>query len=677
MSVTAKNPHAKTTAFPRLYLALDDLRCIRPFMADFFKVMRNHRVACLLTMQQEEQWDLLNLAPMKNVIRGLLSLKLFYRPETIETAEKMALVLNRYDAMGDTREYMTTGRGRAVADGTSETDGWSDSESESSGTSYGDGSSHGDQAGWQFAAHVGEDGQGRYLSSPSISGGTNSSATRSDAASSSSARTAGTSGSASRSRTETTSENETTQMHIVSAREQVFVDAQHLLSFDMQRHDAVVRWEDRDGQPKAAFVNVSPFPKQPSHRDGRPVLQQYRAAVARFTRRSARTLYKATVPSIPDVIEAATTDIAAVSVVRSAPSRTSPSSRPVDPTPRVDLFPPRPGDLIEREMRAIYALEAVATIHLCTVQILMLLFDWSYDKAYRELEGLVAAGHVDRIRGFAPRGEGSVPTTYIINGNGASALAEHGRDREELHRVAKNLGVYRRAVEKNRPTQERHRMYSAMLATILIASARSIDRDATVSDLLFDRERVIPVDLASVGDIPTRDRTLVNLDPSKQTVSYVPDFSFTIRWTIDGKPRTEAIFGEVETGFGERDAHDLAVGKAWKIRALLKLFETRFTLGDHTFEADAMPRIVVWSRTAPLEQRFFEGAASVFKDRMSPFWFTHGELLPLAIPTGTAKKGIAAEVRKLVENVQQPVWRWLRFPDANDRRRFVGVRRSA
>ena len=131
MSVTA-DPHAKTTAFPRLYFALDDLRCIRPFMADFFKVIRNHRVACLLTMQRGAMGPPEPRPDEERHPRPPVA-EVLYRPETIETAEKMALMLNRYDAMGDTHEYMTTGRGRAVADGTSETDGWSDSESESSG----------------------------------------------------------------------------------------------------------------------------------------------------------------------------------------------------------------------------------------------------------------------------------------------------------------------------------------------------------------------------------------------------------------------------------------------------------------------------------------------------------------------------------------------------------------
>jgi hypothetical protein len=685
MTITPKSPRIGskkrrvqrgTARFPRIFVGLDDLRCLRPFMADFFKVMRNHRVACLLTMQQEEQWDLLNLAPMKNVIRGLLSLKMFYRPETFETAEKMALILNRYDAMGDVRPYTTKTKGHASTNSEAEMDGWADTESESAGGNSGSATNHNDQEGWQLTPRVDADGNVTYLEGyPTRSGGTSTGGSASEGSNWNSGTAKTKSGATTKARAETDSESATQQLHIVSAKEQVYVDAQHLLSYDMQRHDAVVRWEDADGNPKAAFVHVAPFEEQPAYRAGRPVLEQYRAAVARVARRRERTPYVARVEPPAEASASAPVTQASGRETDKPVSQTSSVTRPVMPAPpRSDLFPPRAGDLVEREMRTVYTLEAIANVHLCTVQILMLLFRWSYDKAYRELEALVNAGCADRIRGFAARGQGSVPTTYVLNSAGATFLAEHGRDRDELQRVAKNLAVYRRAIEENRPTQERHRSSSAMLLALLVASARSVDPEASVSDIRFDRERTIGVDLAQFADrIGPRERPLVTPDPTKTSVSYVPDFSYVVRWRIDGRTRVEPVFGEVETGFGERDGRDAGAAKAWKIRALLDRFRAPFTLGDTTFEPGTMPRVVVWCRTAALEQRFFEGARGVFGDTRSPLWLTNGEHVPLAIPTGTSKKDMPAAMTALAGAIQTKAWRWLRFPKPDDRRRFVGT----
>jgi Replication-relaxation len=329
-------------------------------------------------------------------------------------------------------------------------------------------------------------------------------------------------------------------------------------------------------------------------------------------------------------------------------------------------------------IRTIAALEAVAQVRLCTVQQFMMLQDAGYDRASRELDSYVSAGFVARIKRFAPRGEGSVPVTYILTAAGARLLGEHGHDAEELQRIAKNLAAHRRALEDNLPTQDRHRSCASMLLTILICAARRIDPKAIVTEIRFDRERSITVDLAAFDqDIPERERLLISPDPTKSTVAYVPDFSFVLRWTIDGKRVSEAFFAEVETGFGERNAKDLAIGKAWKLRGLQRLFDAGFKMGDHTFEPGAMPRVVVWSRTAALEQGFFDGARAVYKDALSPLWFTNGDLLPLAIPRRTQKKDIGPAVRKLVDNVQTKVWRWLRFPDPNNRRRFVGIKRTS
>lgn len=644
---------------PRLYLVLDDPRFFRPFMTDFFKVMRNHRVACVLTMQQEEQWDLLDLPAMKNVIRGLLAFKMYYRPETLETGERMALVLKRYDAMGDTRPYATKARQEHVSEGRAVTDGVAETE----GDSYSMGSVDGDAAngseGWQIVPRVDDFGGMAYDTRfPIRSGGTGHGQSHSDSLAwgTSSART--TSRATTLSAAKGRGASETEHLHIVGVRDQVLGTAQTLLSDGMHRHDALVRWED-EGTPKSALVHVKPAPRLSAYRDGRPVLAQYRAAVAKYTKRSVRP------PYVPAALPAA---IPAIEPAVVEPPEAQ-ERRTRDPL----VFPARAADLTSRAMKRLAALDVVASVRLCSVQQLMMLLGFSYDQAHRELDGLADAGLIDRIRRTGPRGNGSLPLGFVLNGAGATLLSEHGRGGEELQRIAKNMRVHRRAVEQGLPTQDRHRTLASTLLSVLVAAIRRVDPEARVSAIAFDRERTFPVDLAPF-EIPPRERALISPDPTKTTVSYVPDFFFEVEWKRDGQLRKEPVFGEVETGFGERRAEDLAIGKAWKIRALLHAYERTHALGEQVYAPGTIPRFVIWSRTPALEQGFFDGARAVFREAKSPLWLTHGEILPLAVPAGTKKKEIGSAVAGLVGNVQRPVWRWLRFPDPNDRRRFLATR---
>jgi hypothetical protein len=252
---------------------------------------------------------------------------------------------------------------------------------------------------------------------------------------------------------------------------------------------------------------------------------------------------------------------------------------------------------------------------------------------------------------------------------GARILAENGGAGDDLQRIAKNLGVFRRAIEANRPAQTEHRLWASTLVALLFRSL-SESAHAAVTDVKFDRELSIPVDL-STYTIPDRERLLIGADITKAV--YVPDFSFIARRSRDGKEVRDVILGEVETGFGERDAYDLGAAKAWKMRAVTTEFSKTRTIGLTTYDAGSELRIVVWNRTAALEERFFLGARSVFGDLRSPLWITNGELLPLSAPSGTEKKHRAAAVSSLVGNIQARVWRWLRFPNQNDRRRFVGT----
>ena len=134
------------------------------------------------------------------------------------------------------------------------------------------------------------------------------------------------------------------------------------------------------------------------------------------------------------------------------------------------------------------------------------------------------------------------------------------------------------------------------------------------------------------------------------------------------------MIGETQTGFGERDERDLAIGKSWKIRTYAEQFGANRIFDGKTLPATADLHAVVWCRTPSLEQRFFEGAASVFGDAKSPLWMTNGDAMPLSIPTGTKKRDISTAAAALVANVQTPIWRWLRYPDPNRRCRFIGTK---
>jgi hypothetical protein len=193
-------------------------------------------------------------------------------------------------------------------------------------------------------------------------------------------------------------------------------------------------------------------------------------------------------------------------------------------------------------------------------------------------------------------------------------------------------------------------------------------------DVKFDRELSIPIDL-SPYTIPDRERLLIGADITKAV--YVPDFSFVVRRIRDGKEVRDVILGEIETGFGERDAYDLGAAKAWKMRAVTAAFSKTQTIAGITYDPGSEVRIVVWNRTTPLEERFFLGARSVFGDLRSPLWITNGELVPLSAPSGTEKKHRLTVVTSLVGNIQERVWRWLRFADPNDRRRFIGTKKTS
>src|SRR5205823_13471238 len=124
-----------------------------------------------LTMQQEEQWDLMGLGPMKSVIKGLLAAKLYYRPETLASAEAMALVAKKYDPMGETAPYTTKSRSGTQGEGVGESEGTSETEGDSTTSGWNDSGSNGGSDGWQLVPHGDDDGIMNYNRTyPTLSG---------------------------------------------------------------------------------------------------------------------------------------------------------------------------------------------------------------------------------------------------------------------------------------------------------------------------------------------------------------------------------------------------------------------------------------------------------------------------------------------------------------------------
>lgn len=317
---------------PRIYLALDDLQCPRPFMANFFRVMGNYKVSVLMTMQTDAQWDSVDTS-MPEIMRKLLAFQMDYRPESKEEAERIALRLGRYDPMGLMFPYTTSSLSHAVgathvinhsqADGEGtvvtlskvRTLGHQESDSEIEGTSDTTGTREGNQENdGRTVSPVfnRERGGSEYHSLPAISsGGSRSSdfsVTRSDQRSH--GHVVGNSSTDGVGKAEGTSTNTivtegeshgtvltntqtlTTQQHIVGVQEQHFLRVQQLLDGTlMKRHQALVAYDDRDGRRASLLVTVDRVPSAPECRDGRPVLEQYRAAVARYTVRSERLAY--------------------------------------------------------------------------------------------------------------------------------------------------------------------------------------------------------------------------------------------------------------------------------------------------------------------------------------------------------------------------------------------------
>jgi hypothetical protein len=605
---------------------------------------RNLRISTWLLFQNIAQWGAAGIKEMEDIRESVCSLNADWRPTTIAQAKELYFRTHAIDPMGMLHRLLTHSSSSSDTATENASNSWQDAINDVSSKNWNDSASSGTT---QDALGVdrGSSSGSQHGSGGSVGHGSSSSF----------------GGSAGTSFGTTVGKAISETIIRIPFEERLSVGAQGL----RQRPDYEATWSYGG---KSAEIAMEAPRKFPDNIGGVPTLEYYEKwhdaywrgkAVARPRFDTSITLVGAG-GIVPTAQSAAST-----SSSTSTPER-RPTQKDADPVPTGALAPTIPLD------RGTELLRIVAMIRLCTIQHVIAMLGWSYDMASRELQRLVKCDAVEQIRAFAPRGEGSVPIIFIITGTGARMLTEVGDDGENLQRIAKNLGVFRRTVEANRPAQTEHRLWSSTLATFLMRSL-ALAGGARISDIRFDRERSIPIDLAGLP-IPERERSLLGSDLRKAV--YVPDFSFIANRDRDGKIVRDIILGEIETGFGERDPRDLGAAKAWKLRAITAEFLRTRLFDGVTYDPASELRVVVWNRTAAQEERFFQGARGVFGEERSPLWITNGELLPLTVPTGTQKKEIGAAVGRLVSHVQERVWRWLRFAAPNDRRRFVGIKRT-
>lgn len=622
---------------------------------DWISESRNYRVTYTVMNQADDQFRSLGMPEMIDILPEIFPLRFEFRTTSRDIADRRALLLGQYDPFALQKVVTVHSNGTSATEAETETDSSTDT------TSDGDGHN----AAWMQGTQSSVDNEGNLHIS------TSESASDGGGRSGSRAWSFGSASSRSHQRGKTKQESE--QVLTAGVSDQHTMRMQQIMA--LPRFKTLVTY-DGEESTNAQIIKLEAYqPPEVGEREIRD-LRRGLAECAEDRRKSEAPppTYDSSIsipaggaitPAPKSSVSPAAGPPATKAVNRPTASAPPSTSRTTTPS----AFPPKLTAASGTEERAMATLQIVATIRLCTIQHVIALLSWNYDKAARELQRLVKKGAVEQIQPFAPRGEGSAPIIFVLNGTGARILAETGGNGEDLQRIAKNLGVFRRTIEANRPAQTEHRLWSSTLTALLIRSLSNTS-DAAVTDVRFDRERSIPVDLTSYT-IPDRERLLLGADPAKAV--YVPDFSFVAHRMRDGRISRDVVLGEIETNFGERDARDLGAAKAWKMRALTAEFAKTRSIGTTTYDAGSELRIVVWNRTAALEERFFQGARSVFGEARSPLWITNGELLPLGIPSGTEKKHIEPAVATLIANIQQRVWRWLRFTNPTDRRRFVGT----
>jgi hypothetical protein len=629
-----------TGSYNRCFYILDEVaQWADPTLFTLLAMGRNLKVSTFLLYQSMAQWKDIGFPNAAEILPSVCRLQGHWRPTTFNSAKDLAIRSNPIDPMGLLfREHV-----KSIANGESATDTltrtWSETKSRATslGTNEGlsSGSSWGESA--SLDALGAASGSGRNTGSQM-----GSSSGRTSSITDTLASLNGTSEGRSMGRSIT---NTLAEMLIrIPTDEQLTLHAQRLMR--QREHRATWLYEG-----KSITVDMYPPRQYSANLFGLPLDAWY--ADWRRTYYAGRAERR--VPFVRQPIL-----VAAPARSTPATSRTPAPSGPASPAPALRLVPApdaMPPVVTPVEHRAfppfpipatglaktIAMLQIAHVVRLLTVNHVIALTGWSYDKAYRELDAGAEAKNplLDRIKPPAARGQGSAPTIYILAPAGARLLAAHGGDERELLRIVKNNADHRRVVEDHLPHQGRHRLYGATLLAFLATAAHT--RDLRIIDVRGDREVFDPIDLTPfVPAMQERERP----DPTRP-VRYVPDLAFT----LSGASSTQRYYVEIETGFGQRDERFLGRVKAWKMRALAAA------------RGAEMPRILVWTRTANLEDQFVEGATAVLDDAAAGFVFTtNGEALPLATPPGVNKRERAESVRVIAAHAAGPVWRALRDP---------------
>jgi hypothetical protein len=600
---------------------------------------RNLKVSTFLLYQAMAQWKDIGFPNAAEILPSVCRLQGHWRPTSFNAAKDLAIRAKPIDPMGMLfREHV-----KSIANGESATDTlthtWSETQSRAASLGTNEGASSGSS--WGESASLDALGVARG-SARNAGGQMSSSSGRTSSVTNTFASLNGTSEGRSMGRSIT---NTLAEMLIrIPTDEQLTLHAQRLMR--QREHRATWLYEG-----KSVTVDMYPPRQYAANLFGLPLDAWY----AEWRRTYYASRAERRVPFVRQPILVAGPARPAPSI---SPAGAAAPARPATPTlrlvpPPVEVVPTVVAPVEHRAFpsfplaatglaKTVAVLQIAHVVRLLTVNHVIALTGWSYDKAYRELDACAEAKNplLDRIKPPAARGQGSAPTIYILAPAGARLLAAHGGDERELFRIVKNNADHRRVVEDPLPHQGRHRLYGATLLTFLAAAAHT--RDLRVIDIRGDREVFDPIDLTPfVPAMQERERP----DPTRP-VRYVPDLAFT----LSGPATAQRCYVEIETGFGQRDERFLARVKAWKIRALAAA------------RGAEMPRVLVWTRTASLEDQFVEGATAVLSDAAGFVFTTNGEALPLATPPGINQRERAESVRIIAAHAAGPVWRAMRDP---------------
>ena len=318
--------------------------------------------------------------------------------------------------------------------------------------------------------------------------------------------------------------------------------------------------------------------------------------------------------------------------------------------------------------RADTILAAAAVLRFLTVTDVIALIGTTYDTANRELTRL-SDGDTPLLDGFRPpipRGQGSVPTIYVLNGTGARHLADLGLgDLDGLRRVVHAVGVRRRDIEQGNPTQIRHALAVSHFVALLWRAIWDRDPSAALGTIAYDRELACVLPAADVATrLPEAERPGLSKSADATTTTYIPDFFFSVDWAPDGGVRRHDAFAvEVETGAGDRNARSIGAQKAARIGVVLRDAARTRSIGPFAFPTLPDIRTVVWTPDPAFHAAFSAGVQAVQRADKNQIWTTNGDALPLVPARGTEKRDLPSAVRSLSRRILgDPIWSWVRHP---------------